>query len=479
MSKKFRRVLFWSIFCLFVLASLILVIFSFGYRFDWEKSEIVKTSALFLKISPRDSQIYIDQELLKKKPSLLTGGIYLQGFLPKEYQIEVKKDGYFSWRKSLELQSNLVEYFTNILLLPIDPYQEEIYRKLNSTTTEELVEAFPLKKQEQLILEIKERIGNNNYVVLKIFDLRSKEFQEIFRKKIIGKENPALVKNLVVNNREDRILFSYFDNNTKQKIFYLWEKSNPKEVLDFSNLLKTYVKRQVSKIIFHPYEENKFIFSTASRLGLLDLDKKTVDYFPAVNPLDFFVNRHHLFWIDQGGAIFSYNFILNETTTLGILEGEENLMVEKFQSSFNSQHLILHLKDGRMFLIRAGQPIKLLSENNRLVEFSPDSKKLIYDDKGKLKILFLEILFQDIIKKAGEEIEINFVQGDFQKVFWWPDSFHFLVQGEKIYFSEIDDRGGINFFSYNFGSGQYYFLDHFLYQLDNQIIKRIDFRVKI
>jgi len=97
------------------------VIFYFqGYRFDFEKNKVVQTGALYLKAMPNNCQVYLDGDF-KKKTSGFTGSVLIENLMPREYQVEIRKTGYHSWQKNLEIREKQVTEAKNIILFPQNP----------------------------------------------------------------------------------------------------------------------------------------------------------------------------------------------------------------------------------------------------------------------------------------------------------------------------------------------------------------------
>jgi len=107
-----------------------IVFYSWGYRFNFETKKIVKTGAFYFKVLPKSAQISIapldskgnvikEKEIIKKT-DFFFGAALIENLLPKKYQIEIKKDGLYSWKKILELKENQVTEAKNIVLVPQD-----------------------------------------------------------------------------------------------------------------------------------------------------------------------------------------------------------------------------------------------------------------------------------------------------------------------------------------------------------------------
>ncbi len=118
MKKSTRTFLFALFAILFLVITPAIVRYSQGYRIDWQNKTIVQTGALFLEPRPAPVEVYLNGEFTKKS-SFVFQNIFLGNLLPKEYLVEVKKEGYSPWRKKLTVSPKLVSEAKNITLFPL------------------------------------------------------------------------------------------------------------------------------------------------------------------------------------------------------------------------------------------------------------------------------------------------------------------------------------------------------------------------
>lgn len=473
MFYKVRKKLFWLMVLLFVVAGTIFVVYSFGYRLDTKNWKITQTGGLNVKSSPKVTEIVLDGEKINKKAGLFSNEVFMQGLLPGDHHLEVSKEGYFTWSKNVQITPKMVANFSFVTLLSKNPIKETIY---NATTSEEIINILPLEGSDEILIETKEKNKIGTYQILKIFNKGNPNASEIYKKKISSSENLNLIGNLIIDKSNyTHFLINYYDRSLGKRVYYLWEKSDPEQPIDFSKILAEYFPSQPIKVMFHPFEYNKFFVSTAKRIAILDLDKKEVNYLSATNPLDFNINNNSLFWIDKVGGFYSYNLILKNTTPLAILE-EENLIVKKMIISSNSENVLIFLDSGKIILAQSNGSLKEIEENIKNPIFSPDNKKIAYISGNFIKVYFLNDLAEDIFKKAEEKSEIFAVNGVISDLIWFKDSFHLMVRsGNNLFFAEIDDRDKINVFELPLGSDDSYWNgEGFLWQFGSKMIEKLN-----
>ena len=73
-----------------------------GFSYDFANQKIVRTGTLVVKTDPRDAQVSLNGEKLKNTP------LIKRFLIPGEYLLEVKKSGYFAWKKQIAIHSQQV-----------------------------------------------------------------------------------------------------------------------------------------------------------------------------------------------------------------------------------------------------------------------------------------------------------------------------------------------------------------------------------
>lgn len=100
-------------FVLFVTVLAIVIAYARGYRFDIEKGSVKSTGIISVTSTPKAAKIYINGELKGVTDTNLT-------LPPENYLVEIKKEGYTSWSKQINLKGELVINIDPVLF-PINP----------------------------------------------------------------------------------------------------------------------------------------------------------------------------------------------------------------------------------------------------------------------------------------------------------------------------------------------------------------------
>lgn len=118
-GTKFTKPLrFWLLVC-FILAFLIIaplmILYSIGYRYDWQYGIAKKTGALSVDIYPKTGEVYLDNIKLKK--NTLNKKVEVKNLIPGKYNLNIKTPGYNNWQKDIEIKAKQTVYIKEINLI--------------------------------------------------------------------------------------------------------------------------------------------------------------------------------------------------------------------------------------------------------------------------------------------------------------------------------------------------------------------------
>lgn len=129
-----RRILFCFCFILFLVSSPLVILYAFGYRYDFTQKKITQTGIIYLTPNIQDNiKILINNK--EELKNITIKGIFKKEFVlfdlvPKTYNIKIEKDNYHSWEKNLVVLPGLITY-AQPLLLPSNPKTSLIFGDAN------------------------------------------------------------------------------------------------------------------------------------------------------------------------------------------------------------------------------------------------------------------------------------------------------------------------------------------------------------
>jgi len=380
MTRKTRTVLFLICLFLFLLIAPVTIFYSQGYRFDIDSKKITQTGGLFLKIEPKQVEIYINGEL-KKKTDFFFGSALIENLLPKKYKIEIKKEGYYPWEKNLEIKERQVTEVKNIVLFSENP-------TFNILTAG--VKDFWFSPDEKKIILFEE---SEMGWALKLYDLEKNVKSQLTEERDFYSKGADLL-NLEFSEDSNEI---YLDIGMKEEEKYFTLKLN--------KLPPTLTKREIA---------------TSSE-----------------NIIASQVFNEDSYYLDKSGYLFKNETRLTENPFP--VKAETEYVLEIFQNFVflrENQTLYQFNPDLKSF--------EKCFENINFLKISPDFKKIAYFSNSEIWILFLKEVVSQPIKKSGEKVFLVRLSEKINDVFWLNSDYLVFNTGNKIKIAEIDDRDRIN-----------------------------------
>ncbi|VVA44225.1 conserved hypothetical protein [Candidatus Roizmanbacteria bacterium] len=124
-------------FVLFVMVLAIVIGYARGYRFDIEKKSLKSTGIISATSNPKAAKIFINGELKGVTDTNIT-------LPPENYFVEIKKEGYTSWSKQINLKGELV--------INVDPILFPINPSLSPLTNLGIIKAIPTDDGDKIVI---------------------------------------------------------------------------------------------------------------------------------------------------------------------------------------------------------------------------------------------------------------------------------------------------------------------------------------
>ena len=395
MTLRTRRILFFIFLAVFIPSSAGIISYSQGWRFNFETFAIQKTGAIYIETQPKDVLIKIDQKFFTDKSGIIQKGTLITDLLPKNYQIEIQRDGYFLYHKNITVKPSLVTEAVGIILIPMDFKNE---------------------------LKISKNLKGEKFI----------DFSADASKIII--------------------------KNSKNNIYYLYNLNNQSS-LNISNLFENMTGKNIKKIAFYPLGLNKLIIDSdvSSAIYIVDVNRLKSEIIfknsKESSLISWNAENSNIYYIEQNIGLktknyqlIAFNLIAKTKSKIADLPSDNNPYTA-VKSSANERFLAALNTLGNIYLFDSREGIfKQIAHDAKFFAFSPDGKKIAFlDNDGKLNIYFLEEWTRNIFKKSGETIGFNLENKELIKSFYWyEDSAHLFIQQKSVDFMEIDERLPLN-----------------------------------
>lgn len=389
------------------------VLYSQGYRIDFDSKRITQIGGLFLKVGPKRAEVYLDGKL-KNKTDFFFGSLLIEDLLPKKYKIEIKKPGFSSWEKTLEIKEKEVTEAKNIILFP---------ENLNFSEISKRVEKFWFSPDQKKIVLKENNPPADGGWALKLYDLDKNVKSHLINEKNIYLKGADLL-NLEFSENSKEI---YLEVGAAEQI------KNFSLSADKAPSLLTEIKK------------------TATSAENIIISKKTT-------------KNNDAYFLNKDGHLFKNEEQLTEKPFP--VREETEYALETFPN-------FIFLREGEV-LYELNPNLKSFEkffDGIRGLKISPDSKKLVYFSDYEIWILFLKEKFNQPQKKAGEKVFLMRLSEKIQDIFWLNSDYLVFNTGSKIgsvrsespettllpatgtfngvKISEIDDRDKINVININ------------------------------
>lgn len=443
MTRRTRKILFLFLLILFLIAAPLTVFYSLGWRFDWKTKKVIQPGVFYFKVWPKNVQIYLDNEL-KEKTDFFFGSVLVENLLSKKYDVEIKKQGFHTWEKTLEIRKREVTEAKNIVLIPENPNFTII--------TKEVKNFFFSPNGKKIILkqEIEEW-------ALKLFEIDKNVKSHLINERDISKEkvhpvrdseNGGETQTRSISNGVQLFDLKFSPNSKKvllevgvkeKLIYYLLEIDKVPALLtslDFLNL-------DVEKVYFHPKNHQKLLVLKAGTLSEVDLIDKKISPPVLENVITCSILNEGIYYLDASGFLFKTDLSFNQEERLNIIAfplKEET----KYEITISNSRILLEENDILYIFDGNKKSFQKLFEPVKNFKFSPDSQKLVYFNDYEIWVLFLEKKYDQPQKEAGEQLFITRFSEKIDEVFWYTNHYLIFNTGDKIKIVEIDDRDRIN-----------------------------------
>src|SRR3989344_9375893 len=102
MTKRVKRMFFYSAVAVFLLLSYVVILYAQGYKYSFSEGKFQRTGAIALKANT-GAKVYLDDEL-QGDTSFFSNSYGIDRLLPGTYKLGIQKDTYSSWQKTAAVE---------------------------------------------------------------------------------------------------------------------------------------------------------------------------------------------------------------------------------------------------------------------------------------------------------------------------------------------------------------------------------------
>lgn len=340
-------------FCILVVC---VILFAEGYQYDAESKDVIKKSVVFFEDLPSDCKVFLDgKEIQFSVPGELR-------VVPTFHEIEIARDGFYPWKKRVEVSENFIVKFPHLEFLPVE----------------------------------------NNGLFKSVENLANWNLQDVSQ---VG----AFLMN-------DKLHFGklHFIDNDQFKIVELPLKFETKKIIPFNNKLIGITKD--SRFFVYDMEKEKLISNTKEKF--LDLKEYTDDVF-AIDSEGRIVRFN-----DDFSATEIFSRLTEPVKAFGRLQYNDNYLAFSLVNEKNKNiFVVTEPKDGSIIFQEGGVDGGFLdtldrkrifyTKEGKLIAYDLEEGKEIFTKKLDAKMLWFSRLgdsFQFLFMDDG--LNINFCDED-------------------------------------------------------------------
>ena len=319
MTRRVRRILFGTTILFFVLVTPTVLLYAWGYSFDWQKKKPVLTGGFYIRSIPKKAEVYLNNKLKKEETPA-----FVKRILPRNYQVKVIKDGFHPWQKKLKVESKLVTEAKNILLIPLELEIETVQDKLSKDFS--LAKFFPQEKSDDIFYLQKPSYilyqtdsANSFQEQISLTPLPSNQKYEIFTSlngkiAVLSEKKQLYFLNLETRSFEliaENVQGVQFSDGNKKLLYFtpreIWvyyledilfqpnKKAGQKELITRSS-------QKIKQALWYPETNEHIVFAVGQTVKIIELDdrdyRNTYDLFElSVNQIGYQQTEKKLYFI--------------------------------------------------------------------------------------------------------------------------------------------------------------------------------------
>jgi len=406
MTKRQRTFLFFTAAILFFTTTPAVILYSQGWRLDWDHKTVTHTGGVYVRVTPPRASIFVDDGFVKRTDFFFDSAL-ITDLLPGEYHLRIEKEGYIPWKKTLSVQSSQVTEAKEVILFPNTIAFQALFSSIKHVWPSPDTSTYIFQKQ----------INSNSWELISWNSQNKKETVLLFET-----SNSTSIENITWSEDSRNILVEISRNEKPQ--YLIWDLTGQEtDVCVRTPCDLDFLTSSISNVVFSPLNSKEVIFTTSvassSVLQKTDYVTRQKPIVFAQDVVSFTTEGRKLLWLDQKGMIW-----------------EKNLSSDGLSIAVTQQPYVVE-PETKYTIITNGSTHLLEEISNSVSSYleSPDKKKLAFVDNSRLIVFFFETKKQVLLGTLTQA----------PKSLSWLGNEHILFSsGESINVAELDARGTSN-----------------------------------
>ncbi len=435
MTKKriIWKIIFYILFALFfVTAATGIIFYAKGYRYNFKTKKIEKIGIIELNFYPTKAKAFFEDKPIKRQKS----PIRIKNLKAGDYQIRIKKEGFFTWNKKITVNPERVNKLFYILLFPENPEVQKLADEVSD---------FVLSPDDKKIAYINTNFENFGIYIV---DTTTKEQNKIFPLDNEINSSKFVFEQLKWSPDNTKLMFIQKDKELEQSSIYSINVLKPQEILNISEL--------------YPYDfevvdwipQNDLIFQNSNEIiaySQQNIYRCNINTYQTPKILSnktsqFCLSHNKIFYIKNEKdktSLWEINNDGNNENKILDLDNEDSYKL--FSSIHHNNFAIYNEEEKNLKIITyENNQYQINSLTNEVFDahWSEDGKKIFYKNNYEIWVCFLEKEKQ----KVFENSLVARFKNKINKVLWHPYYNHLIYNIEdKIKICEFDGENQTDF----------------------------------
>ncbi len=439
MPKKIGHIV-WRVFMLllYVLVSGLTIFFAYGYKYDFKEGDVQKTSIIDIMGEEKGVEVWLDG--VKRSVDIPS---QLNNVIPGSHVLSVNREGYLPWKRTLEVDANLVSIVDDVYLVP-----EDVEGKVQKVA--ELDKGRKIFKGEDFFAEVED--GADSFDVLTLFPKGTPKRENIG----LFDENLTDMK---VHENGDFLLYldegylAVANFSAGRFLKYMPPDEAEEYRLGWDNQILYFLKG--GDLYAVPYRQ------------LENLGEKAEDFLARKNVSAYAVSQNGNILFISEGTVYECDYACNKAVSIGFGAGMfQNLSVKR-----GGEFAMLILRDvtDRRFMcvFRSAEDIACQTDRLKGPAFMNAYDQVLYaESDGRIYFYDPRLAEKKLLVEAGNE--------ETELIGWFSKQGHFVYRNDgKVYLGDVNIEGvGYELLSDLEGITDYVVLEKALFYLkDGNVFK--------
>ncbi|MDO8633362.1 MAG: PEGA domain-containing protein, partial [Candidatus Wildermuthbacteria bacterium] len=245
MTKRQRTFLFFTAAILFFATTPAVVLYSQGWRLDWDHKTLTHTGGLYVRVNPPRASVFLNDSFVKRTDFFFDSA-FITNLLPGEYSLRVEKEGYIPWKKTLSVQSSQVTEAKEVILFPENIAFQTLFSSIKNMWPSPNASLYIFQKQ----------IDSKNWELISWNSQNKKETVLLFET-----SNNTSIENIAWSEDLKNVLVEISKNEKPR--YLIWDLTGQ----ETDACVRTpcdldFITSSINKVIFSPINSKEVIFST-------------------------------------------------------------------------------------------------------------------------------------------------------------------------------------------------------------------------